>query len=469
MSSTFSSSVTLYISLIFLAMAEGSFGTTFTLVNRCDYTVWPGILSNAGSAGLDTTGFELPAGATRSFHAQPGWSGRFWGRTGCSFDPTTGQGSCATGDCGSNQMECNGAGATPPATLAEFTIGSNTQDFYDTTNFRSESTLPFFLQMSSTFSSSVTLYISLIFLAMAEGSFGTTFTLVNRCDYTVWPGILSNAGSAGLDTTGFELPAGATRSFHAQPGWSGRFWGRTGCSFDPTTGQGSCATGDCGSNQMECNGAGATPPATLAEFTIGSNTQDFYDVSLVDGYNLPMIVETVGGSGECAATGCVTDLNRMCPNELRAANGQACKSACEAFRTPEYCCSGAYGSPDTCRPSVYSEVFKNACPRSYSYAYDDATSTFTCSGADYKITFCPSLTSQKASRDSSPPATAGTESGLPPPEAAGDGSGSSSQPKDNPPAWLPNFIVSGSSHFATDFNFSICVAMMLLSISFLQF
>ena len=36
-----------------------------------------------------------------------------------------------------------------------------------------------------------------------------------------------------------------------------------------------------------------------------------------------------------------------------------------------------------------SEVFKSACPRSYSYAYDDATSTFTCTAGDYSITFCP--------------------------------------------------------------------------------
>ncbi|KAI3460408.1 hypothetical protein Pfo_017071 [Paulownia fortunei] len=322
--------------------------------------------------------------------------------------------------------------------------------------------------MSSTFSSSYVLYITLIFLAMAKGSLGTTFTLVNRCDYTVWPGILSNAGSSGLDTTGFQLPPGATRSFQGQPGWSGRFWGRTGCSFDPTTGQGSCATGDCGSNQMECNGAGAMPPATLAEFTIGSSAQDFYDVSLVDGYNLPMIIETVGGSGACGSTGCVTDLNRMCPKELRAGNGQACKSACEAFRSPEYCCSGAYGSPETCRPSVYSEIFKNACPRSYSYAYDDATSTFTCSGADYTITFCPSLPSQKSSRDSSSPATAGTTSGLAPPAATTDtAGGSSSQSQDNLPAWLPNFVIGGSSHFAImNSNLIICAAAILFS--FLQ-
>ncbi|KAL6522068.1 Thaumatin-like protein 1 [Orobanche minor] len=253
--------------------------------------------------------------------------------------------------------------------------------------------------MSITFSSSssyiVLYHTTFIFLLMApRGGFGTTFTLVNRCGYTVWPGILSNTGSPSLGSTGFQLQTGATQSLQAQPGWSGRLWGRTGCSFDTTTGQGSCTTGDCGSNQIECNGGGAAPPATLVEFTIGSTSGglDFYDVSLVDGYNLPVMVEAVGGSGGCGSTGCVADLNRMCPTELRAADGQACWSACGAFRTEEYCCSGAYGTPATCRPSIYSEVFKSACPTSYSYAYDDATSTFTCAGADYTITFCPSLT-----------------------------------------------------------------------------
>lgn len=205
----------------------------------------------------------------------------------------------------------------------------------------------------------------------------------------MWPGILANAGSSPLESTGFELPTATSRTFQAPTGWSGRFWARTGCTFD-ASGTGSCLTGDCGSGQVECNGAGAAPPATLAEFTLGTLGQDFYDVSLVDGYNLPMIVEGTGGSGICASTGCSSDLNRQCPAELKASDGSACKSACEAFGSPEYCCSGAYGSPATCRPSIYSEMFKSACPKSYSYAYDDASSTFTCTAADYTVTFCPS-------------------------------------------------------------------------------
>ncbi|XP_021759811.1 thaumatin-like protein 1b [Chenopodium quinoa] len=262
---------------------------------------------------------------------------------------------------------------------------------------------------------SIKLYtIVVLFVLSGEYVSGTTFTFVNKCDYTVWPGILAGASSPKLDSTGFELQNGGTRTFQAPSGWSGRFWGRTNCNFDGA-GQGTCATGDCGSGTMECNGSGATPPATLAEFTLnGSGGQDFYDVSLVDGYNLPMIVESNGGSGGCQTTGCLVDLNKRCPSELMAEGGGACKSACEAFGTPEYCCSGEFGTPDKCKPSMYSEAFKSACPRAYSYAYDDATSTFTCSGGDYTITFCPSSPSQKSSMGtptSNMGATPGTEAG----------------------------------------------------------
>ncbi|KAL2333809.1 hypothetical protein Fmac_015022 [Flemingia macrophylla] len=214
----------------------------------------------------------------------------------------------------------------------------------------------------------------------------TTFTFVNKCDHTVWPGIL---GNSDIGTSGFELKKGSTRTLAAPPGWSGRFWGRTGCEFDGS-GQGTCATGDCGSGEVNCNGKGAAAPATLVEFTLGTGSADYYDVSLVDGYNLPVMVTASGGAGSCAATGCGADLNRRCPAELRVEGGEACQSACRAFGKPEFCCSGAFNSPAACSPSMYSEMFKAACPKSYSYAFDDATSTFTCTAADYIVTFCPS-------------------------------------------------------------------------------
>uniref|UniRef100_A0A0D9VFL2 Thaumatin-like protein n=1 Tax=Leersia perrieri TaxID=77586 RepID=A0A0D9VFL2_9ORYZ len=233
-----------------------------------------------------------------------------------------------------------------------------------------------------------------------------SFAISNNCEYTVWPGILSSAGSAGMDSTGFVLAPGESRTMSVPTGWSGRLWGRTHCSTDDATGKFTCVTGDCGSGRQDCAGGGAAPPVTLAEFTMdGSGGMDFYDVSLVDGYNLPMLVAPQGAAagGNCAPTGCMVDLNGACPADLRVAStmasgGVACRSACEAFGSAQYCCSGKYGNPNTCRPSAYSLFFKNACPRAYSYAYDDATSTFTCAGGDtaYAITFCPSTTSVKS-------------------------------------------------------------------------
>lgn len=249
--------------------------------------------------------------------------------------------------------------------------------------------------------------LSSFFIAhlLISGVVSTTFTITNKCGYTVWPGILSNADAPALSTTGFSLPKGESKTITAPASWGGRLWGRTYCSQD-STGKFSCLTGDCGSGKLECSGTGAAPPATLAEFKIdGYGGMDYFDVSLVDGYNLPLLVVPQGGSGQnCTSTGCVVDLNGACPSELKVTStggeSVACKSACEAFRSPQYCCSGAYGTPDTCKPSSYSEIFKNACPRAYSYAYDDKTSTFTCASADYQITFCPAPnTSQKASQE----------------------------------------------------------------------
>ncbi|KAL6295563.1 hypothetical protein ACE6H2_003705 [Prunus campanulata] len=151
-----------------------------------------------------------------------------------------------------------------------------------------------------------------------SGVLSTTFTMVNKCEYTVWPGILTNAGVPPLPTTGFALQKGETKTISAPTSWGGRFWGRTLCSQD-SSGKFSCVTGDCGSGKVECAGNGAAPPATLAEFTLdGSGGLDFFDVSLVDGYNLPMLVVPQGGSGtNCSNTGCVVDLNGLCPSELK--------------------------------------------------------------------------------------------------------------------------------------------------------
>ncbi|ERN11698.1 thaumatin-like protein [Amborella trichopoda] len=231
----------------------------------------------------------------------------------------------------------------------------------------------------------------LIFFLLISFTGGAVFTLKNNCRYTVWPGIQPGSGHPVLANGGFSLHPNLSVSVTAPNNWSGRFWPRTSCHFDQN-GIGKCVTGDCGTG-LQCTGTGGAPPASLAEFTLNAPV-DFYDVSLVDGYNIPVSIFpslTAKGSAECHAVQCVGDLNKRCPKALQMVQGGrlvGCKSACLAFGTPEYCCTGAYASPSTCQASRYAKAFKAACPTSYSYAYDDATSTFTCPGADYTIKFC---------------------------------------------------------------------------------
>jgi hypothetical protein len=226
------------------------------------------------------------------------------------------------------------------------------------------------------------------------------FVIMNHCPQTIWVGI---TGAPVPEGGGFALAAGATHTVAAPAApWSGRFWGRTGCPFAQAA-AGACQTGDCG-GKLACAGAIGSTPATLAEFTLSANAAaapDFYDLSLVDGYNLPMAIAPVEGTyskrpgvaNDCLRPSCVSDLNATCPAELRLSDSAGkvigCDSACDRLKTDEYCCAGAHDKPETCPPFSYSQTFKAACPTAYSYAYDDATSTFTCAGEDYAIWFCP--------------------------------------------------------------------------------
>ena len=122
-----------------------------------------------------------------------------------------------------------------------------------------------------------------------DGDRNVPLVVANWCSNDLYPGLITQGGT-GPDTTGFHLSAGANQTINVSGDWQGRIWGRTNCSFSGGSSSGStCDTGDCGSS-MECKIAGAAP-ATLAEFTLqGSQSQSFYDISLVDGYNLPMAI-----------------------------------------------------------------------------------------------------------------------------------------------------------------------------------
>ncbi|KAF1758890.1 hypothetical protein GCK72_015351 [Caenorhabditis remanei] len=166
-------------------------------------------------------------------------------------------------------------------------------------------------------------------------------TILNKCPFTIWPGILGRPGNPAGG--GFRLDASESRDIE---------------------------------NSEQCNGAGGVPPASLAEFTLKPwGGQDFYDVSLIDGYNLPVQIEPRGGSGCKRAGGCVKDINSECPVALavKGHNGNvvACKSGCLEYNTDQECCRGAYGTPDKCHRSATAQMFKDACPTAY-------TALFSC-------------------------------------------------------------------------------------------
>lgn len=192
---------------------------------------------------------------------------------------------------------------------------------------------------------------------------------INACPQTVWVGTIGNpiapettcAGDQDCgadqvcdhgnklctwlapDDGGWELLTGATYTVQLPPAWGGRFWPRTGCADFNDDGVPACQTGDCGGHLGCPAGVGGSPPATLAEFTLIPPDQpvglDFYDVSAVDGTNLPVRITAVldtfnnnpppGTNTEyyCGSPGCTEDcgplaacawnLDTTCPPELR--------------------------------------------------------------------------------------------------------------------------------------------------------
>ncbi|KAG2007236.1 folic acid synthesis protein [Coprinopsis cinerea AmutBmut pab1-1] len=216
-----------------------------------------------------------------------------------------------------------------------------------------------------------------------------------------------NVGNAIPDhPTGWEAKPGTKVTFHVPDNWTaGRIWGRRGCDFSENPGPNSCLTGGCNGGLL-CDprtGPGV-PPASLAEFTLsGGLDSDWYNVSLVDGFNLPIRISNNKG---CPVADCPVDLGPSCPAPLQGpldhrGFSAGCKSACYANLDGDQgnstnCCSGEFSTPDRCPPSgvQYYDYFKRSCPNSYVYAYDESsgTSLHTCPTnlkADYTITFCP--------------------------------------------------------------------------------
>ncbi|CAN7141029.1 unnamed protein product [Brassica rapa subsp. narinosa] len=238
--------------------------------------------------------------------------------------------------------------------------------------------------------------LSLIFSIASHlfvsGVTSKNITIENKCDYTVWPGFSNSFDDIG--TTGFALEKGESRVILASPFGSGAnaIWGRTLCSRN-STGKFSCATGDCGSGEIECAESGESPRnTTLAQFLLNNETVDLYRVNVVYGYNLPVLVVPqriyygldygLDYGKVCSRVDCdVVNLNQACPYDLMVLDAEerpiACTNPC---------------GTSNCMTSSFSQSFKVPCPQATTF--DDGDNNYlACTGStDYVITFCPSFT-----------------------------------------------------------------------------
>ena len=389
--------------------------------------------------------------------------------------------------------------------------------------------------------------------AAKPGPGDRVITVTNQCPQTISVGV--NGGfvqdcvngacpggttcSTGRSPAGcfFDLPAPACGSPVLAPGasatyvlgsapiggikWSGNLYASSGCAGDGT----GCKTAQCVTSVNgktvvgPCpDGTGPQGPTTLAEFTLVSGGSDFYDVSSINGVNVPVAMGPVGGAanaanpytcgtagGVTAAPGlqacswsfdpaitqngatrneaailrAVTPGGAPCASDAQCGGGQVCGTAlalgssaatqsCGAqvgwWTADELCAytGNALGGPIACNQGVpgqgtnanlygcngpnstsglsatanatscgcpdwvvngqaltvppgfgchsdnpawesvaepYAAFLKNACPTAYSFPFDDATSTFTCTtpnpsagnpnSVGYAITFCP--------------------------------------------------------------------------------
>ncbi|KAF8262207.1 Osmotin thaumatin-like protein [Lactarius quietus] len=235
---------------------------------------------------------------------------------------------------------------------------------------------------------------------------GRTFSIANNCTYnTIWPQaiLFTDSDTAPNHPSGWVAPPSSNVSFTftVPDDWMGRIWGRPDCDFTTNPGPDSCLDGGYPGGLL-CTGSGQSP-VTSGQFTLSTDTgvPDFYDISLINGFNLPMRIKN---NAECDDPECSVDLGANCPTQLQEPYDPTgfpseCNSACAAGLTPDpnndpNCCTGKYHSIQACPPSSvqYYSYFKSNCPDTYVYIYDsDSPPLHTCpsaSEADYAITLC---------------------------------------------------------------------------------
>jgi len=218
---------------------------------------------------------------------------------------------------------------------------------------------------------------------------------LNACDETVWAGASGTTVPADAFDASVELAPGDCLAVPFRSVVGGRAWGGTDCVGDV------------------CASDGASGRGTLVQFDVPEDGLSLYNVSLVDGFNLPIEMLPVGVAmpdpdGPCRAARCAASLEVGCPEPLRRYDeGGAlayCESICRACGACEGCndcgdlgaaacgecsevadvCCGGMG----CEGNAYTTVWTSLCPDALTFA-GDAAYVGCDQSADFDLTFCP--------------------------------------------------------------------------------
>ncbi|KAL3698722.1 hypothetical protein R1sor_012798 [Riccia sorocarpa] len=217
---------------------------------------------------------------------------------------------------------------------------------------------------------------ALVVLAgMLTHAHGCGINIINQCSYTVTTCSQANRapGQQKTKLAQFSLQAGQSQSldFGSECKWNnGAIW--------PSV------RGQCESPYV-ANEANDWDSTNWAEFNIGADGVDYYDVSNVVAFTLSMKIRPTNPSQQpsdrqCGSPQCIiNDIPGFCKGNNKLI----------PFPTGAYVCQNTDGLAQQ-GPTDGTRVFKNACPNAYSYNNDGATSVYACpTGTNYEVIFCP--------------------------------------------------------------------------------
>ncbi|KAH9304142.1 hypothetical protein KI387_008546 [Taxus chinensis] len=186
----------------------------------------------------------------------------------------------------------------------------------------------------------------------------------NNCTFPVWPAVESRRFPKPQRYQPLLNP-GESLSILFDKSWQGRIWGRVGCNFSESSGEGHCESGDC-AGKIICENARIVTQVVIEP--------DAFSVTLESGYNLPMSIVSSSTKEKCGYQECTADIRVVCPTNLQVRNVEGDVIACN-------------GSCDTtCRPLEFESAFRRACPHATPFTKPD----LCYSGLYYLLTFCPS-------------------------------------------------------------------------------